>query len=62
MQFKLKKCGVIPKSGKLTLSIELEDTPKNLKTLPEDIQKAILKELQCISWEDLESRIKIWTI
>jgi len=44
MDFKLKKCGFIPKSGKLTLSIELDDTPENLQDLPKKIQPAILKE------------------
>lgn len=60
MNFKLKKCGFIPKSGKLILSIELEDTPKNLQDLPKEIQQAILKELYCVSWKDLEARIKTW--
>ena len=60
MNFKLKKCGVIPKSGELTLSIEIEDAPQNLQKLPDEIQRAILKELYCMSWKDLEDRIKIW--
>jgi len=30
-----KQCEFIPKSGKLSLSIEIKDTPENLKTLSE---------------------------
>jgi len=60
MNFKLKKCGIIPKTGELTLSIEIEDAPQNLQKLPNEIQQAILKELYCVSWKDLEARIKTW--